>query len=132
MQIIYIFMNDFLWLFCIFMNDFGANRHTFMNDFGVLFHQNARIFLVIPLCQRSLVMSLCDVLCAIGTLLMLSMLYVAGRRWCCCYVGWLYSANHRRELNQWGVAYLFYCIPSFAEGIPNPCRRSRLVCPVYL
>ena len=39
--------------FCIFMNDFGVNRHTFMNDFGVLFHQNARIFLVIPLCQRS-------------------------------------------------------------------------------
>ena len=90
------------------MNDFGVNRHTFMNDFGVLFHQNARIFLVIPLCQRSLVMSLCDVACAIGTLLMLSMLYVAGRRWFCCYVGWLHSANHSRELNRWGVAYLFY------------------------
>ena len=45
---------------------------------------------------------------------------------------WLYSANHRRELNQWGVAYLFYYFLSSAEGIADPPKRGYFfgsVCP---
>ena len=93
MQIIYIFMNDFLLFFCIFMNDFGVNRHTFMNDFGVLFHQNARIFLVIPLCQRSPfvalrrcmchrhVVNVIYVVCRFATLVVIVMLVCYTRRY---------------------------------------------------
>ena len=49
---------------------------------------------------------------------------------------WLYSANHRRALNQWGVAYLFFIVffpppkgyRTLAEGIdlfvPSICNRT--------
>ena len=97
-------MNDFLCFFCIFMNDFGVNRHTFMNDFGVLFHQNARIFLVIPLCQRSPFVASRRFMCHRHVV---NVIYVVCRRaTLVLLLCWLVIlGEHRRELNRWGVAY---------------------------
>ena len=71
-------------------------------------------------------MSLCDVACAMGTLLMLSMLYVALRRWFCCCVGWLHSALFRRELNRWGVAYFLSSFLRRWDTEPLPKEQACL------